>query len=252
MMIKLMWLAILLGGGTWWVRRDVAAYHAFAMIEDSVQRQHILRRWIGQSFAILVGGSVISLWIAGALWPFDGFPAMFEPLHQQLQPSHRVQSSEGGIGFAVGVAGGLAVLLAVQWRRLRKMLEPVSGPADAMIPRNRREAGLVLLLSLNAGFSEELFFRLALPLFLFALTGSLAFAIAGSVVLFGMAHAYQGWKGIAATMLAGGLLTLVYLSHGSLLRVMVIHALIDVVAFFVRPALTRWLARLYPAVQSPA
>ena len=41
----------------------------------------------------------------------------------------------------------------------------------------------------------------------------------------------------------GGVLTLIYLSHGSLLRVMLIHAAIDIVALLVRPAITEWLAR---------
>ena len=84
---------------------------------------------------------------------------------------------------------------------------------------------------------------LPLPLLLLHLTGSLwiAFGVAG--VCFGLAHAYQGWKGVLATMMAGGVLTLIYLSHGSLLRVMLIHAAIDIVALLVRPAITEWLAR---------
>lgn len=52
-------------------------------------------------------------------------------------------------------------------------LSPRVGPAQALIPQNRREAVLALLLSLKAAFSEEIFFRLALPLLLFRVTGSL-------------------------------------------------------------------------------
>lgn len=100
--------------------------------------------------------------------------------------------------------------------------------------------------SVNAGFSEELLFRLALPLLLYRMTHSLEAALGIAIVCFGLAHGYQGWKGILGTMLAGALLTLYYLSHGSLVRVMLAHALIDIVALIVRPVLTNWLARRFP------
>ncbi|TMJ12009.1 MAG: CPBP family intramembrane metalloprotease [Alphaproteobacteria bacterium] len=123
------------------------------------------------------------------------------------------------------------------------MLKPAQGTAEALLPRNRQEAAIALILSLNAGFSEELFFRLALPLILFQITGSLLAAFALAAIAFGLAHAYQGWKGIAGTMIVGAFITLVYLSSGSLLRVILLHAAIDVVALVVRPAITKAIAR---------
>lgn len=242
-MIEGLWLTGMLAGMAWWVKRDAEAYRRFQALTLTRDRQRVYWRWIAQSFAVLVGASLISLWLVGGLSPFSPFPSAFDQAHQALRSPQADGSAESMAGMAVGFAIGMGALLFMQWRRIRKMLKPVAVPADALLPRNRREAMIAAVLSLNAGFSEELFFRLALPLLLLHLTGSLwiAFGVAG--VCFGLAHAYQGWKGVLATMMAGGVLTLIYLSHGSLLRVMLIHAAIDIVALVVRPAITDWLAR---------
>lgn len=58
-----------------------------------------------------------------------------------------------------------------------------------------------------------------------------------SVFAFAAAHAYQGAKGIVASGVIGGLLTLVVLFTGSLLPAMVLHALVDV-----GQGLVTWLA----------
>lgn len=245
MILILIWLTTMLGAGTWWVRNDVTAYRRFKAMADTADRQRLYARWLVQSFVILAGGSVISLWLAGGLSPFQGFPDAFAPAHRLLQ-SQGDDAKDHWWPMALGLSAGIMVSVTIQWRRLKKMLAPQQGPDAALIPRNRREGMLALLLSLNAGFSEELFFRLALPLLLIQVTQSLGVAMAISIVCFGLAHAHYGWKGVLATMAAGAFLTLYYVSHGSLLRVMIAHALIDVLAFFVRPALAEWLALRNP------
>lgn len=241
-MIEMVWLLLMLVAGAWWVRGDVVAYQRFEALTDTSDRQRTYRLWLVQSFAILVGASLISLWLAEGFSPFDSFPMVFDPAHRALQPGRDASSGDHWLPIALGLSTGVMVSVAIQWRRLKTMLKPVRGMGDALVPRNRREGAIVVLLSLNAGFSEELFFRLALPLLLFHVTGSLAVAFGVSIVCFGLAHAHYGWKGILATMAAGGMLTLIYLNHGSLLRVMVAHAVIDFIAFLIRPALADWLA----------
>lgn len=188
------------------------------------------------------GASLISLWLADGLSPFDGFPDVFDPANRLLQ-SDGARSSEHWASIAIGLTVGIAVSLVIQWRRLKVAMNPSPRIDEALVPRNRQEAILALLLSVNAGFGEELFFRLALPLLLVQATGSLIVALAVSTICFGLAHAHYGWKGIMATMGIGALLLLYYLHHGSLLRVMIVHAGIDVLALLVRPAIAGWLLR---------
>ncbi len=241
--MKLVWLAALIAGGAWWVRRDMASYRSSAALDDSNARQRVYFGWILQSFVLLTGAAIVTLWLAGGLTPFETFPAAFDPVHLALRSTDAPPTGERAVRMGIGMAIGVSIAIFFQWRRLKKMLRPVPGPADALIPRNRRETLLALALSINAGFSEELLFRLALPLLLFGLTGSLEIAFGLATILFGLAHAYQGWKGVLATMAAGGVLTLIYLTQGSLLRVMILHALVDIIALIVRPAILRWLAR---------
>jgi len=239
--MKLFWVFAMFLFMAWWVRRDMEAYRRFQALTDTADRQRVYWLWIVQSFVILVGASLVTLWLAGGLG--DTFPAAFDPAHRLFRPDHPSESGDAALGMATGAALGLTAVIAVQWRRVRNMLKPAQGTAEALLPRNRQEAAIALILSLNAGFSEELFFRLALPLILFQITGSLLAAFALAAIAFGLAHAYQGWKGIAGTMIVGAFITLVYLSSGSLLRVILLHAAIDVVALVVRPAITKAIAR---------
>jgi membrane protease YdiL (CAAX protease family) len=48
-----------------------------------------------------------------------------------------------------------------------------------------------------------------------------------ATVIFGLAHAYQGWKGIVQTSLLGGVFMGLFIASGSLLPCMVLHALVD-------------------------
>jgi hypothetical protein len=81
--------------------------------------------------------------------------------------------------------------------------------------------------SLSAGFCEEFIFRGYLIWAFQSLLG-LWGAAALSVVLFAVAHAYQGARGIVSTGIVGSLLTLVVLIFGSLLPAIALHALIDI------------------------
>jgi membrane protease YdiL (CAAX protease family) len=51
--------------------------------------------------------------------------------------------------------------------------------------------------------------------------------VAGSVALFGLLHVYQGVAGVIGSLLIGTLLMAVFLSTGSILLAVTLHALID-------------------------
>lgn len=134
-------------------------------------------------------------------------------------------------GLAVG---GVIAGLAERWRG-----RPVTlGDVGSVLPTTRGELAWGALLSITAGVTEELFFRLLLPLLL-VLCGSpgvAAFALA--CVLFGAAHRYQGAAGMVATALVGAVLTLAYLLSGSLAAAVLLHVAIDLNALVVRPVLS--------------
>ena len=68
------------------------------------------------------------------------------------------------------------------------------------------------------------------------LTGSAIAGFAFAAILFGLAHLYQGWKGIAATFVLGLAMTAIYLFTQSLLAAIVFHAIVDLNALVVAAA----------------
>jgi membrane protease YdiL (CAAX protease family) len=106
--------------------------------------------------------------------------------------------------------------------KLRERLQPLR----ALVPHTPGEYRLFVPLSFTAGFCEELLFRGYLVWVLQAWIG--LWAAAGvSVVLFGLGHAYQGWKFGVRAFLAGVAMGGLALLTGSLLAGMALHALID-------------------------
>lgn len=96
----------------------------------------------------------------------------------------------------------------------------------AILPRTRRERNSFFALSLTAGVCEEILYRG----FVFAYLANymdLVWVVLITSLLFGIAHSYQGLRGIPQTGLVGLALALLYVFTGSLLASMVLHALID-------------------------
>jgi membrane protease YdiL (CAAX protease family) len=100
-----------------------------------------------------------------------------------------------------------------------------------LIPRTRLEKLLaVCLVAPTAAFCEELLYRGFLFTALLAWTDSVAWALIISSAGFALAHAYQGFHGMARTALLGALLTVPLIRTGSLFPSMAAHFLIDAVA----------------------
>jgi len=241
--IEILWLVCVIAGIVAWTRYDVRQFAVFKEVADSRLRQAAFLRWAAQGFVVMTGLSVLTLVVLGRMQsPFE-LPVEFRAVTSALQDGSNPQSADSALGFAIGLGVGLIMLGIVQFVRVRRMLKPVLPEVEPLLPRNGREMLAVIPLCLNAGFSEELLFRLALPLLIYQVSGSVAVAFIAANLIFGLAHAYQGWKGVVATAAIGCLLTLIYLSSGSLLRVMILHAAIDVVALIIKPAIARRLRR---------
>lgn len=137
------------------------------------------------------------------------------------------------------VLGGL--LLALVERRRRRPFG--LGRVEAVMPRTRADLPGSVALSLSAGVSEELFFRLLLPLLLAIVAGSGAVGFLGATALFGWAHRYQGILGIAATTVVGALLACAYLLTGALWAAIALHIAIDLNALVLRPIVSGRVSR---------
>ncbi len=174
----------------------------------------------------LWSGWIIILWTLAAaiagLWLFEG--RSWRDLRLVMPHGWRLWTSIGLVlTLAITSARTVARLARSKRPRRIKMANP---NVERLSPHGRVELGWWVALSLSAGFCEELVFRGYLiwafqPMF--GLWGAALF----SVVVFGAAHAYQGAKGILATGVVGGALTVVVLTLGSLLPAVALHALVD-------------------------
>lgn len=187
--------------------------------------------------AVLFGGvSLLALALAGRLDSVVDVPAEF------AAPTGMAASWLPGLGEPIGlgliligllIGGGIGAGVS-RWRgRLFAF-----GDISAVLPRDRGELGWGALLAIDAGVSEELFFRLLLPLSIAQVTGSAWVGFAGATALFGFAHRYQGWAGVLATTLVGVMLVAVYLASGALWMAIVMHGAINLNGLVLRPLAT--------------
>lgn len=234
-------LLVALASFAWFLRGDRAEYARMKALTDTRDRQRRYATWAAKAFALFGVLSVVELALLGRADAVLRFPAEFAALADWLgfaKDDDFPYAVFAGAALGGGVAGALVV--GVIERRRDK---PVAiGDFDALLPRNRAELAYAALLSVNAGLSEELFFRLLIPLLVTVLTGSAIAGFAFAAILFGLAHLYQGWKGIAATFVLGLAMTAIYLFTQSLIAAIVFHAIVDLNALVVRPILTRRIA----------
>jgi membrane protease YdiL (CAAX protease family) len=204
-------------------------------------RQRFYRQWTWQGWALLLVTLAVTLGMAG-----------WTPAQLGLRWPHGVHGwsshgETGGLlagfmaGMALAVASGIAIGLAAARRHKRapNARPPRVAGGDnllRMLPRTRGERWGFALLALTAGITEEVIWRgFGLGL-LFALLPHVpvAMPIVLAAVAFGWAHLYQGWTGVLATAVLGGLFAWLYWATGSLLLPMLLHVLIDLRALLVR------------------
>jgi membrane protease YdiL (CAAX protease family) len=245
-------LVIALAGLAWSTRRSQRQYALFKTYTDTRDRQRFYRRWLVGGLLEFGVASLIALAILGKVETVRTEPPAFLGLTRWLQtaaPVARLAASGAVSGLVIGIAIGSAVMSVIAARRAaqRKSDGAVGGvmlgDIAPLLPRNGRETVLTGLLSINAGVTEELFFRLLLPLLVTLLTGDVRFSFVAASVTFGLAHVYQGWVGVLATTVIGGVLSAIYLWSGQLWIAMAVHAGIDLIGLVVRPTLARAFTR---------
>lgn len=136
-------------------------------------------------------------------------------------------------------AAGLTVVAGVAVMSLGKLFRVSEGElVDFLMPRDTNERIAFTGLSLSAGIAEELVFRSFLIGALAAATGSLTLAVAVSIGVFAISHAYQGVFGVVRVALLGLVITIPFLVTGSVYPSMIAHAALDLLAGLV---LADWL-----------
>jgi uncharacterized protein len=95
-----------------------------------------------------------------------------------------------------------------------------------ILPANPQEFRVFGALAVTAGICEEILYRGYLLYYMRTWLPGIS-AIVTAIVVFGLAHLYQGGRGILLTGLAGAAAMGLYLVTGSLVAPMILHATID-------------------------
>jgi len=96
----------------------------------------------------------------------------------------------------------------VLWEGAGYAVQRLLGPSNAksmstLLPQSLLEILLWIVVSITAGFCEEMIFRGYLQRQLHALGGSIAGAVLGQGLVFGLFHSYQGWKNVIVISVLG-------------------------------------------------
>lgn len=195
--------------------------------------------------------TVVSLWIAALACAVSWFLAGGSPAALGL----RLPAGIGGwVGTVIAVVAGGAVLAQAaavarseEVRRSFALQLDQSRGYDWIRPVTAAEHRWFQVMAVTAGITEEVIFRGFLIGVLSLWTTPWA-AAALSVVVFVGAHVYQGLSGMRRILPISVVFTLIFLLTGSLVPVVVLHALVDVVG----GAMMWWLREYRGVAESAA
>lgn len=136
----------------------------------------------------------------------------------------------------------LALLVWGAWSGAEALVHGVLGPdtakdIGALLPRSPVEIALWVLLSLTAGFCEEVIFRGYLQKQVEAITRSAAAGLLIQALIFGVSHGYQGLRNVILITIFGALFGALALWRRSLKPGILLHAWTDVFGGIFAPRL---------------
>jgi uncharacterized protein len=208
----------------------------------AIDRVAFYRSGLTRSLILFSGGAVVSLILLGRTDALVTVPEVFgAEVVRSVLAGIRPEFIYGVVAVWVGVICLASLMGGWQMKRIVESGAAMpNGALGALLPQTGRERGWGFLVSVNAGVSEELFFRLALPLLLLPLVGDGGLAFWLAVLIFGLGHIYQGVWGIVTTTIVGAVLGFVYLYSGNIWLAVAIHAGIDMWSLVVMPVLIGW------------
>ena len=197
----------------------------------AVYRRSVLTLWI----------ATVAVFMAGQEWQVF---YMRSPVAEAWRKDHGLLACAAVLVtcafFLVNTMQGLACLRDAS---RRKRIAPAFAPMRFLLPASPVERRWWILLSLTAGICEELLYRGFLLHCLLAewpggfQPGLLPAWLLGALA-FGLAHLYQGWRGVLASTAMGLVFGLLAIGTGSLFLPIVLHAVIDLqVLWMYRPDL---------------
>jgi uncharacterized protein len=155
-----------------------------------------------------------------------------------------LRQRSGARTFVAGALIGLLLVIALsalQARRsaaIREKMEEAFLRLSFILPRTGEERIWWIFVSLTAGICEEILYRGFLIHYFFAAPfhAGLLLTVIISSVIFGAAHLYQGVAGVISTAILGLIFSAVFLTTGTLVVPMILHALIDLrILLILRP-----------------
>jgi len=131
--------------------------------------------------------------------------------------------------FMAGFVPAAGVAMLLLRKRGDRLLKGTIKMVGAMLPVSSAERSWFAGVSVGAGISEELVFRGFLLYYIAVNLSALGSVerIALASIVFGLCHFYQGWQGVVGTAVLGAVLAGLYVTTGSLLLPIILHALID-------------------------
>jgi len=173
------------------------------------------------------------LWTIGLQWTLTlGFLGWWFLLGGELAPLRLVPAAEGLQWLIIGAGVAACVLILLQMAAVLRSPEKLdevrrqAGDMCGIAPQSTKEKRVFALLAITAGICEEILFRGLLMAALAEVAGTWP-AVVLSTAIFGLGHAYQGWKGIGKTAAAGLVMALLAVGSGSLFVPILLHAVGD-------------------------
>jgi CAAX protease family protein len=202
------------------------------------QRPPQIASWKHLAGFLLIGAGIVALGVLGQHSPAGGVGATSGQLarHSQAIPIYLiaivmdwallyycwagVHHRDGTLATlsggrwtswkSVAVDAGIALAFWVLWEGAEYGIYRLLGPSSAksvssLLPQSLLEILLWIATSVTAGVCEEMAFRGYVQRQFHALTGSVAFAVLGQGLVFGLVHIYQGWKNVIVICVLGAL-----------------------------------------------
>jgi uncharacterized protein len=145
---------------------------------------------------------------------------------------------------ALAVDVAIALPFWVLWEAVAYAVHRILGSSSAksvddLLPRSLLEILMWIALSITAGVCEELAFRGYLQRQFQAISGNIVVAVVAQALVFGVAHAYQGWKSVIVICVLGMLYGALVAWRGNVRASVLAHAWSDVWEGWLKMAIAR-------------